>query len=380
MTLCELPPCVSAPSPLEVDTEFQFALRLIDIGQAASAVPSLARLYQQTHAKRIGLELARALTFSGRSKEARKLFVDIYNDEPPPAVKLTILKFIDQIDRSRGKFTFGVAATKTSNPLSQPDSVQVYFLGNTFTIQLNRDDRNLLGILANAGYERTYTNGYDVRAFVSHREMPRHPNADLTSGDVSVGKQIAEAPVEVRAGVQFQSMTKQSFRMPYFEISYRRALGPAIEIQPRLQVGYHDFLGGPGLSGMNYRVLAPVTYSPRPTLGFSIGPRVEFRAAAFAEQRYVSAGLALDVAHTGKRLAVSFTAFPYTTQFSAVDPFWGKRRSDTSLYVAAVLSSDRLRVKGVVPTIGPYCGLNRSNIAYYSINNCGVSFGARRIF
>jgi hypothetical protein len=371
---------VIVTSPAEIDSQFQSALRLIDTGQVQVAVPILQELYKETASNRIRLELARALAFSGQYREARRLFVDAYKSNPPPAVKLTILRFIDQIDLRRGKFTFSASATRISNPLSQPDAVQVFFLGTPFTIQLSQEDRNLSGIVFNAGYERVFSNGYSIRAIASHREMPKHPNADLTSGDISVGKQIANKPMEFRAGFQFQHMANQSSNMPYAEIGYRKELNPAIDIQPRLQVGYYTFHGGAGLSGMSYRAHVPLTYSPKPTLGFSIGPRIEFRDTAFAEQRFVSAGLSLDAAYTGKHFAVSATAFPYTTQFWEIDPFWGKRRSDKALFVGAVLSSDYLRVGGFIPTVSPYCGFNSSNITYYKVNNCGISFGARKIF
>jgi hypothetical protein len=380
MTPVDVNAQVIVTSPAEIDSQFQSALRLIDIGQAQLAVPILQELSKKTTSNRIRLELARALSFSGQYKEARRLFVLIYKEGPPPAVKLTILRFIDQIDLRRGKFTFSASAAKMSNPLNQPDAVQVFFLGTPFTIQLNQEDRNLSGIVLNAGYERIFGNGYSIRAITSHREMPKHPNADLTSGDFSVGKQITNKPLEVRAGFQFQHMTNQSSNMPYVEIGYRKELAPEIDVQPRLQVGYHSFQGGAGLSGMSYRVHAPVTYSPKPTLGVSIGPRIEFRDTAFAEQRFVSAGLALDAAYTANDFAISATVFPYTTQFQATDPFWGKRRSDKALFVGDVLSSDHLRVGGFIPTVSPYCGFNSSNITYYKVNNCGISFAARKIF
>jgi hypothetical protein len=371
---------VSAYAPAFIESQFQSALRLIDSGQAQLALPILQELYKETASNRIRLELARALTFAGQHRASRRLFVAIYKEDPPPAVKLTILRFIDQIDRQRGKFTFSAFATKMSNPLNQPDAVQVFFLDTPFTIQLNQEDRNLSGIVLNAGYERIFSNGYGIRAIASHREMPKHPNANLTSGDFSVGKQIAGEPLEFRAGFKFQHMANQSSNMPYAEIGYRKELSPLIDLQPRLQVGYHTFQGGAGFSGMNYRVHVPLTYSPKPTLGFSIGPRIEFRDTAYAEQRYISAGLVIDAAYTDKDFAVSASAFPYGTQFWAIDPFWGKRRSDKALYVGAALSSDHLRVRGFVPTLNPYCGLNSSNITYYQVNNCGITFGVRKIF
>ncbi|NDJ15043.1 MAG: DUF560 domain-containing protein [Acidobacteriia bacterium] len=142
---------------------------------------------------------------------------------------------------------------------------------------------------------------------------------------------------------------------------------------------YH-FLAGSGLSGINYRLSAPATYTFNPAMALSIGPRVEFRDASFAEQRYINAGLDFEAALNFKRVTVAATVYPYRTQFWSTDPFWGKRRSDKALYVGAVISSDRVRVKGLLPTLNPFCALNGSNISYYRVNNCGFNIGVRKIF
>ena len=371
---------VVAASPAEIDGQFRTALRLIDIGQAAVAIPLLENLYRQTKAIRIRLELARALWFAGRSSDSRALFVEIYKSDPPPAVKVTILKFIDQIDRKQGKFSFGVSATKASNPLSQPAEVQLYFLGSPFTLQLDQQDTNLLGVIFSANYERAFAQGYDVRASISFREMPKHPNANMLVGDISVGKQFVGKPLEVRLGTQFEQMANRSYRLPYVEVGYRKVIANKLDIQPRLQVGYFKFLAGSGLSGMNYQLSAPFTYTLNPAMALSIGPKLEFRDASFAEQRYINAGVDFEAALNFKQFTVATTVYPYRTQFWGTDPFWGQKRSDKALYLGAVVSSDRVRVKGFLPTLNPFCSLNGSNIAYYRVNNCGFNFGARKIF
>jgi hypothetical protein len=371
---------VIASSPAEIDGEFQFALRLIDVGQAAVAVPILERLYGQTRAIRIRLELARALWFNGRAEEARALFVEIYQSNPPPAVKVTILKFTDQIDRKRGKLSLSVSVTKASNPLNQPAEVQLFFLGSPFTLQLSQKDKNLWGFILSAGYERTFTDGYDVRANVSFREMPKHPDVNMLVGNVSVGKQIGNKPLEVRIGAQFEQMTNRSYRLPYVEVGYRRIINQKLDFQPRLQVGYYHFLPGDGLSGINYRASAPVTYTFNPAMAVSVGPRFEVRDASFAEQRYVNAGVDFEAALNFKRVTVAATVYPYVTQFWRTDPFWGQRRSDKALYVGAAISSDRVRFRGFLPTLNPFCSLNDSNIAYYRVNNCGFNVGVRQIY
>lgn len=373
------PPAVVI-TPATVEAQFEFALRLIDNDQAAAAIPNLEFLYNQTKAPRIHLEWARALLFAGRLAESRKLFVEIYNANPPPAVKATILRFIEQIDHKAGNLRIGVSATKTSNPLGQPSEVQLYFFGNPFTLQLNPKDKNLLGVVFNASYDKAFSNGLDIRANTSFREMPKHPDANQFFGDVSVGKQIKGLPLEVRVGGQIEQMTNQSFRLPYVELGYRKAFSQRLDIQPRLQVGYYDFVAGQGLSGMNFRLNVPVSYMFDPAKVISVGPRIEMRDAKFGEQRYINAGFYAEAVATVKRVTIDATVYPYTTQFLQTDPFWGQRRSDKALYAGVAISSDRVRLNGLLPTLNPFCALNSSNIGFYKINNCGFNVGVRKIF
>jgi hypothetical protein len=371
---------VSSITPAQIDASFIDALRLIDIGQAAVAVPILEGLYHQTKAIRIRLELARALAFSGRISEARALFIEIYKTNPPPAVKATILRFVDQIDLKRGKLNLGISVTKASNPLGQPAEVQLYFLGNPITLQLSQKDSDLWGLIFSGGYERTFTNGLDVRANASFQKMPNHPDVNMLVGDVSVGKQLADKPFELRVGAQFKQMNNQSYKMPYGEIGYHKAFTQRLEIHPRLQVGYYDFIAGSGLSGMNLRAATPVTYMFNPAMAVSIGPRIEVRDAHLPEQRYANAGLSVDAVMNFKQVNINTTIYPYITQFWRTDPFWGQKRFDKAVYVGTVISSDHVRIRGFLPTLNPFCSFNGSNIAFYRVKNCGFNIGVRKIF
>ena len=372
------PPPVVAQAAIEV--QFEAALRLIDTGQAAAAVPILERLYTQTKAPRVHLEWARALLFAGRLSESRSLFIAIYKTDPPAAVKATILRFIDQIDHRRGKLSLGVSAIKTSNPLGQPSEVQLYFLGNPFTLQLGSKDRNLWGIVTSAGYERSFETGFDIRANAVFREMPKHSDTSQLVSDVSIGKKLRSGSFDIRVGGQFEQMTNQSYRLPYAELGYRRSINERFEIQPRLQIGYYDFAQGRGLSGINLRLSAPMTYMLTPAKVLAVGPRIEVRDAKLGEQRYLNVGIYAESVLSFKFVTVDTSIYPYTTQFGHTDPFWGDRRADKALYVGTVISSDRIRIKGVLPTLNPFCAFNGSNIAFYRVNNCGFNIGARKIF
>lgn len=145
-------------------------------------------------------------------------------------------------------------------------------------------------------------------------------------------------------------------------------------------MGYYDFAAGKGLSGINLRVAVPVTYMFNPAMIVSVGPRVEVRDAALPEQRYANAGINIEAALNLKRVSVDTTFYPYITNFWHTDPFWGQKRSDRSVYIGTVISSDKIRVRGLLPTINPFCSFNGSNVAFYRIRNCGFNIGARKIF
>jgi hypothetical protein len=370
---------VAAASPADSERRFEEAMGWIAAGQSSAAVPILRRLYRETKAPRVRLELARALMLSGESALARQVFVEAYEDDPPPQVKSMILNFIDQIDQRDGKLTMSVSISKYGNPLHQPSSYGIDFGG--FVLQLATDPktRNVVGTGYGVRYEKSLPAQFDFVAGFFFQDL-YNKALDQTSLDLSVGKTLTSMPIQLRIGVQSFDMKQQSFRLPYASTAYRVALSQRLAIIPKIQIGYWGARAGEGLSGSNIQISAPIVYAFDPATTLSVGPRVEVHNAKFREQAYRTATFNLDFSTRTRFINLNVTAYPRLSDFDATDPVWGKRRSDHGFYFAAQVSSDKMRYGGFLPQVGFYCDINRSNITFFSQSDCNFNGNLQKIF
>ena len=362
-----------------IDGEFRDALMEVERGEFDTAIRHLSALANETHAPRIYLELARALYLNGKDEDARKLFIYIYENNPPVDVKATILTFIDRIDMRRGKFAFGIRGERASNPLSEPTSSVFQFNGMTLTNANAPQYQDSMGIVYSARYEKQFTENYDVRSAASIRDLAGS-SADYLSGDVSLGYHVSTAPLEIRGGIEFMNMKDRSYKMPYLETSYQLPLTDRMTLQPRIQIGSINHEAGYGPSGQSYRLSLMSAYAISPAKKFVTGPQIEIRNVGFDELSYRSAGWSFASDFGFQLLSISTFTFPSLTEFNATDPFWGVRRVDRSIRGSVDFSSDRIRYKGYMPILSFSCEQTQSNIDYYTTNNCTVGLGLRDIF
>lgn len=316
---------------------------------------------------------------SGQLDQARKLFVKAYEANPPIQVKATIVKFIDQIDHIKGKLTFGISAAELTNPLGQPSLFSFNWNGFALNTVPIKNQKNLLGVIYFASYEKTFSDGYDIRTNGSFRDMSGSA-ADMLNVEVSAGKYFDQIPMDLRVGAQVLREDQQSFNLPYVETDYRFLISERLSVVPKLQIGYFDSLVSNGYSGANYRFTAPLNYVIDPAKVISIGPKVEYRNANFPDQKYFTYGINFDASINFDMVGVNITVFPKETAYQSVDTFWGIQRVDKGIYVSAEISSERFRYKGYIPSVGVFCDYERSNIQFYTQNSCGVLTNLRTIY
>jgi hypothetical protein len=316
---------------------------------------------------------------SGQLDQARKLFVEAYEANPPIQVKATIARFIDQIDHIRGKFAFGISAAHLTNPLAQPSLFSFNWNGFALQSNVNPKQQNVWGAIYFGSYEKTFADGYDFRVSGLFRDMSSS-FADMLNGEISAGKYFEQISLGLRVGAQALRLQGQSFNLPYVEADYRFLISERWVVLPQLQIGYFDSLVANGFSGANYRFTAPFVYTIDPANLISVGPKMEYRNANFVEQKYFTYGLNFQASINFDVIGANFIVFPKITEYQGVDPFWGVRRSDKGLYVSAEISSELFRYKGFIPSIGFYCDYERSDIQYYTQNDCGFLTNLRTVY
>ena len=363
----------------EVQQRFLAALSLINQGQHGEGAVLLQQLYTEAPTPRIRLELARALMLSGRLKEAKALFVEAFKDNPPPAVRSTILTFIDRIDRRRGKLSLSLSVARYANPLQQPGAYSLNFGGIDLTFEPDKTYRNLWGPTVGAQYEKEFSGGLSMATSVAYRSLPGDA-ADRLTADFSLGKRVGTTPLELKVGAVRLGQKYQSFTLPYAQATYTFSLSTRSAIQPSARVGYYFADSGPGMSGWQADLFIPYMHTPNPAKVFAIGPTILRHAVGYPEQSYTTFGLRAVATMRSEKVNVEARLQGRITRFDAVDPFWGERRKEKGLFGSVMVSSDKVRVGPFSPAVGVSCDVTRSTIKYYQQSSCDGLFQIRKLF
>lgn len=362
-----------------VQQRFLVALSLVNQGQYDEGVALLRQLYVEAPTPRIRLELARALMLSGQLEEAKALFVQAFNDNPPPIVRANILSMLSQIAKRRGTLSLSFSVSHYGNPLQQPGAYSLNFGGIDLTFEPEKTYRNLWGSTTSAQYQKEFDSGLTLMTSVAYRSLPGDA-ADRLVADFSFAKRAGTSPLELKVGAVRLGQKDQSFTLPYMQATYTFSLHQNSAIQPSARVGYYLADFGRGMSGWQADLFVPYVYSPNPAKAFAVGPTILRREVSFDEQSYSSVGLRAVAAIRSEKVNVEAGLQGRMTSFDDVDPFWGDRRKEGSIFASVMLSSDRVRIGPFTPAVGVSCDITRSNILYYQQSNCDGLFEVRKLF
>ena len=343
------------------------------------AVPILERLFNNTRAPRIRLELARALFLAGDLTASKRLFVEAYKAAPPADVRANILSFINVIDRRRGKLSLSASVARYANPLQQPGTYSLNFAGIDLTFEPDGTYRDLWGVTGEAQYQKDFSSGLSLSLAASYRELPG-TLADRFLADASIGKALNGGKYEVRAGVTRFDQPNQSFTLPFAQVTYNHSLSNKAMLQPALRLGYYAADAGSQVSGWQVEAVVPLVYAPEPSKTVMVGPTIVRHAVGFAEQSYTSLGIRAAAVLKWEKVNLEVSAQARSTRFDDVDPFWGERRKDKGAAGSIALSSDRFRLGPFIPVVGLTCDFTRSTIRYYQQQGCDALVEIRKVF
>lgn len=363
----------------ERQAQFSQAMSLIEQGRPSDAARMLDALYEDTREPRVRLEFARAAFLAHDLNKARKLFVLAYEDNPPPPVKARILQFIEDIDRRTGKINFSLSATHARNPYRMPNQFGINFAGSYLNLEQNPKQRNVYGLLYTGSYEKKFGEENDIRLQGSFRDL-ENSGGDFGFADVSVGQNLSFAPIEIRAGFQILDMNKQSYRMPYLEIAYRLDLSSDKSFIPRFQIGSFQPRDETGLTGTSYKLSLPIEMSFNAHRIVTLGLRTERRSAKLSEQAFWAAGPYIENKLDFDFINVSSSLSWRKINYDEADPFWMMRRRDKSFYANISAETDRIQIRGMIPSFGVYCDIAKSNVEFYTARDCGISTNLKKIY
>lgn len=371
------------------DVDFLLGLLAIESTDYRQAIDRFrAILVRSPGAVRVRLELARAFYLKGDHANAYRQFQFARAGNPPPGVVATIDGFLGQIRQQKHwSYSFSLAIAPDSNINNGTTARDVELFGLPFELSDDTRSQSGVGVAIQGALEfapriserirmragaavqrRDYAGGdFDDMTIAGHAG----PRLTLGKWDVSAlasvfqrrfgGRRLAEgAGAKVEATHYFGARTAMSLGFTAYKVRYPhyplqdgrslsasagmlRALTPESSLMVRIGAG-RKTARTPELA--NWSGSLAVGYYRDLPGGFSI-----YAEPSIAEARY-----------------------------DAIDPFFGKRRTDRLVELQFSLLNRRIRLRGFTPMVGFTLGRRRSSMELYDYNQRRLEFGVTSAF
>lgn len=371
-----------APARDPVQQQFVEAMQAMEAGRPGEATTILAMLAVRSDAPRIRLELARALYFSGRLREARTEFLKVYRrGDLPYAVRRTVNTFLADIDQRAGYVEPTLALVVDSNPLQTPPSGEYDIFGIPLTYE--SDAETLTGLrvetegalpIGRAGL--TAVGGAGVTRFADPDRGQYTLNAGLRRlDDGRRGSLTAGASY-------FERLGSDPATTAYIQRVKRLTLpDQSRQVIVRAAVSYTDVRNLDHLDGWGLEGGADYGFdlSPNAAVNLALGFGSAGAQYAFDRRLYANLGAGLTVGVPRWNKALTLGARLGATRYGDADPLFAKVRDDRTLSLEARLLDGR-PVHGLFPSVSLTWGRRFSSIGFFDYRQAGFNLGLQRRF
>lgn len=371
-----------APPTDPIQQQFIQAMQALEAGRAAEAATLLSILAARTDAPRIRLELARALYFQGRLKEARAEFLKVYTrGDLPYAVRRTVNVFLSDIDQRAGYFEPSLSLTADSNPQLSPASGVYDIFGAP--LDYKSDSKPATGLKIEAsGAAPLGHGGFSV---IGSAGVTGYADDDLGQVSLTGGVRRLDAGRSGWWGVNGGYFERRNYD-PQTVLTLERVKRITAPDQGRqmvvrlavnrVTVRHQDQLNGMGLEGG-----ADYGFDLNPNAALSLSLSAGHAGARYAIDRrtYGGLGVGLTAALPRWNKTVTLRGSLSDSRYGGVDPFFGKRRDDRSFSAEARLLDGR-PIHGLFPSLSVTWERRSSSIGFFDYERTGISAGLQRRF
>jgi len=371
-----------APAVDPIQQRFAEAMQLLEAGRADEAAIALRLLALQTDAPRIRLELARALYFQGRLKEARVEFLKVYvQPNLPYAVRRTVNVFLADIDQRAGYFQPSLSLAFDSNPQQAAPSGIYDIFGIPLEFESNAKAQTGVAIDANGALPLGQT-GLSLIGAVG---VTRFPDPDLGQNTASLG---LRRPDGQRGGwwgggASYYERRGYSPATTVYVERVRRLTRPdqGRQLVGRIAVSRITVRDAPNLDGWGLDGALDYGRDLTPNAAVNLTLSAGTAGAEYAVDRRVYASLAGGVTAALPRWnkTVSFRVSGGETRFGDADPFFGVVRDDRYGSAEARLLDGR-PIHGLFPSVSLTWERRSSSIRFFNYERTGFNVGLQRRF
>jgi len=368
-------------TPEVFQKRFEQGVALMGINPLA-AVSIFDDLYQETHAVRVQLELARSLYLANRLDEAKAQFIDILNkpESIPITVRDKVEWYVSEIQK-RQSFKFTISAFQDSNPGYVTSARTVSIMGQTLSYQPSQAAQSETALNLGVQAEREIIEGSNYYAQAGASTLTYQTSAyNKQTYDVSVSKRWQD--------YNYKDL-KLGFETMYYG-GYAFYNAPYASTRFVFNAQNQDYYGftvkGATISYPTYtylngtQVLATSFYNHNITRNLTAYFEVGADRTSATQQAYSSYGmygtLGTQIAEDRYNVQATLKASIMQRNYWDSDPLWGQVRQDAGkLYFFSITKRD-FYVLGLRPSIDITYQSNNSSIPFFSYSKVigGISF------
>jgi hypothetical protein len=368
-------------TPEVFQKRFEQGVALMGINPLA-AVSIFDDLYQETHAVRVQLELARSLYLANRLDEAKAQFIDILNkpESIPITVRDKVEWYVSEIQK-RQSFKFTISAFQDSNPGYVTSARTVSIMGQTLSYQPSQAAQSETALNLGVQAEREIIEGSNYYAQAGASTLTYQTSAyNKQTYDVSVSKRWQD--------YNYKDL-KLGFETMYYG-GYAFYNAPYASTRFVFNTQNQDYYGftvkGATISYPTYtylngtQVLATSFYNHNITRNLTAYFEVGADRTSATQQAYSSYGmygtLGTQIAEDRYNVQATLKASIMQRNYWDSDPLWGQVRQDAGkLYFFSITKRD-FYVLGLRPSIDITYQSNNSSIPFFSYSKVigGISF------
>ena len=360
----------SPDTPLTYQARFERGVVMMD-RDINQAIEIFQKLYDDTKAVRVQLELARSLYIAGRLVDAKAQFIEVLQQPIPITVRDKVEWYLSEIQK-RDTFKIYIGLYQDTNP-AQITSVRTFnIFGQILNYQpaLPTDTQAGVNVTIEAEREIQPQSGLFASASVSTLTYPSTTMFNRQTFDTSIIKRWQDFNYkDVRVGNEFMFYnntilydspyisTRMVFNQPnqnYFSVFAKEAI-----------LNFQDYAY---LNGTQTQGILAYNYSVMRNLSVNVEAGGDRTTAAI--QAYSSYGMyaaiGMQVAEDKTNLQLNLRGTVLRRNYWDIDPVWGEQRSDAGRIFTATLTKRDLYIFGLRPEIGYVYQSNNSNLPFYS--------------
>lgn len=374
-------PALAQVSDPEIQRAFTEGGRLLQARDYVAAERIFRELLRKTNSPRIKLELARALFYEKRYREARAIFKEVQLEpEIPWQVRDNIDTFIRQIDNIVGYVRGAVSVISDTNPENITSQREFSIGGIRLTFQPPAENKKVTGLryLVDAFqpiWQEGRLSSYLTGAYIDYPGEA----LDRLTVDMGLTKGLdQDGRTALKAGLEWGTFAgKQLYTFPYAAWLDVLSQSSSSRVMSQVKMGrvsfpYYTYLDANYLSltASGIRTLSTTTAA-------SLSATAEGSSAR--EKPYSYTGLTVVPGFawllSEPALLVRTNASIGDRHYAAIDPLFGQQRVDRKTWGEVTIRSKAWRLFNFSPLLLLSVERNRSNIGYYTYKKANFSVG-----